>query len=419
MPQIPHTPRYRLSELFLFCVLRTVTIEDPPDNHRSETILIVCGNLTDSVESMTSIYLSSAVMTHPRRLADAEKLATTLGLDATVLDPSPDAHPSTLRTALAAWAATIPGATHHLVVQDDVSAPASLRDLVRRSVVRHQTDPLAFYAHWNSRNGAMVRLAALAGASWVRAVPEEYTPTQAICLPVAVAEEFRQYASDNLERPDDEVLSAFLRETGRIALLAVPNLVEHIGEDSIAGNEAYGIRRSACCVASPDVGSRLCSGWLLDEVDYLPYMRHGEAHLRVDVPSGDTRNRDHVVWRDALLRTGLIEEQVLNQVKKYRSADTDSATARLFGRRYANELWIYCLLLGWQAERLIRRYAPITRARPTVDYLDRKIRETAVSTIGISSLAPDDRMALSAEHAEIINKYVVTGIKSGRIIQSH
>jgi hypothetical protein len=141
---------------------------------------------------MTSIRLSSAVMTHPRRLADAEKLATTLGLDATVVDPSPGAHPSTLRTALIAWGASAPGATHHLVVQDDVSAPVSLRDLVCRSAVRYPADALAFYANWNSCNGAMVRLAALAGASWVRAVPEEYTPTLAIGSVALVDDSFRQ-----------------------------------------------------------------------------------------------------------------------------------------------------------------------------------------------------------------------------------
>lgn len=364
---------------------------------------------------MTSTRLSSAVMTHPRRLADAEKLAAKLGLDATVLDPSPNAHPSTLRTALAAWGATMPEATHHLVIQDDVSAPISLRDLARQAAVRHPANALAFYAHWTSRNGAIVRLAALSGASWVRAVPEEYTPTQAICLPVAVAEEFRQYASDNVERPDDEVLSAFLRETGRIVLLAVPNPVEHIGEDSIAGNQAYGIRRSACCMTHPEVGSRLCSGWLLDEVDYLPYMRHGEAHLRVDAPTGETRGRDHVAWRDALPHTGIIEERVLDQVQRYRQADTRSAISRLFGERYADELWIYCLLLGWQAARLTRRYAPTTPARQAADYFDREIRETAISTIGASTLAPENRTTLSPRSSDVLNRYVATGIEAGRL----
>src|SRR5213079_488995 len=122
---------------------------------------------------MTDVRISSAVMTHPRRLPRARELAATLGLDAVVVDPDPDGPPSALRTALAAWGAAAPGATHHLVLQDDVSAPASLRDLVRRSVRRHPADALAFYAAWNTRNGSAVRLAALVGAGWVRGVPEE------------------------------------------------------------------------------------------------------------------------------------------------------------------------------------------------------------------------------------------------------
>ena len=41
---------------------------------------------------------------------------------------------------------------------------------------------LALFAFWNSRNGAAVRLGALAGARWVPGAGE-YTPVAALLLP--------------------------------------------------------------------------------------------------------------------------------------------------------------------------------------------------------------------------------------------
>src|SRR5690349_25001293 len=157
----------------------------PPSDHRERPR--GCGRMAFTL-------VSSAVMTHPRRLDQAERIAAELSLGAVVVDPAPDDAPSALRTAIAAWAAVRPGASHHLVVQDDLAGPAGLTELVRRSAARHPSDALAFYTHWNSRNGATVRLAALAGASWVRAVREEFTPTLAVSLPAATAADFRRHA---------------------------------------------------------------------------------------------------------------------------------------------------------------------------------------------------------------------------------
>ena len=71
---------------------------------------------------MTRYRLSGAVMTHPKRRAAAERLARSAppGALQVVMDPDPAGKPSVLRTALCAWEAIEDGATHHLVVQDDM-----------------------------------------------------------------------------------------------------------------------------------------------------------------------------------------------------------------------------------------------------------------------------------------------------------
>lgn len=110
---------------------------------------------------MTKPQVSSAVMTHPVRLAQAQDLAERLRLDGLALDPAPEGPPSALRTALVAWSAAAPEASHHLVVQDDVDAPAELLEIVTGAAARFPDEALVFYTNWHARNGAAARLAAL------------------------------------------------------------------------------------------------------------------------------------------------------------------------------------------------------------------------------------------------------------------
>ncbi|GGU54882.1 hypothetical protein GCM10010211_19460 [Streptomyces albospinus] len=364
---------------------------------------------------MATMHVSSAVMTHPRRRERAEGLARRLGLDTVVVDPSPHEAPSALRTAVCAWQAVAPGATHHLVVQDDVSAAAGFLSQVARAVARHPSEALAFYTHWNSRNGAAVRLAALAGAAWVRGVPEEFTPTQAVCLPAAQAGAFHRYAGGSGEVHDDEILSELLRRTGRMGLLAVPNVVEHLDTDSISGHAWHGLRRSACLVNAAGVGDLLGSGRVLESVDCLPYMRRGAAHLRVEGPDGALGTRGHALWRDALPTAGLDPDEVLELVRGHRPADAAAAVARHFGSPYADELWIHCLLLGWRAASLAPQFAPPAGQDP-FGGLGERIRATAVSTIGVGGLPPAVRHRVSADRFRLMAEYAWTGVRAGRTL---
>ncbi|MGD3108784.1 hypothetical protein [Streptomyces sp. YGL11-2] len=366
---------------------------------------------------MTAGRISSAVMTHPVRRAQAEGLVARLGLGGLALDPDPDGPPSALRTALVAWAAAAPGASHHLVVQDDVSGPDDLLGLVGHAVGRFPDEALVFYTNWHARNGAASRLAALAGASWVRAVPDEFTPSLSICLRVEVAADFLEFARESTQRHDDELLTGFFRTRGRMSLLAVPNVVEHVGTSSINGHATQGIRLAVCPMDAADAEQLLRHGWVLEDVGWLPYMRYGEGYVRLVGQENDPDDgRGHHRWRDALPEIGLAEERVRQTVADRMPADLASDVARLFGARFAEELWIHCLMLGRQAAVAARRYAPDADVGPMAAAAGVRLREAAVSTIGPAGLPPERRPEAGPEQKRLMTEFAWSAIRCGELL---
>ncbi|MER5489861.1 hypothetical protein [Streptomyces sp. NPDC002490] len=363
---------------------------------------------------MPTARVSSAVMTHPVRRAQAEDMVTRLGLGSLALDPDPEGPPSALRTALVAWSRVAEGATHQFMIQDDVAAPDDMIDLVAHCADRFPEDALAFYTNWHARNGGATRLAALAGAGWVRAVPEEFTPTLAVSLPVEVAEEFRQYAEASAERHDDEVMCTFLRTGGRrSALLAVPTVTEHTGTSSINGHAAQGIRLAVCPASAEDARPFLYRGWVLEELPWVPYMRYGEGYIRLPGQEHEPQPRHHYTWREALPLTGeLTEGQVWDAVRRRRPAAQAVRVAEAFGEPFADEFWIHCLLLGRQAEVAARRHAPAGAQRGGTPGADR-LRRAAVSTAGPAGLSPERRPEVTPAYAELLSAYAWTAVSCG------
>ncbi|MGV9314105.1 hypothetical protein ACWDR0_18280 [Streptomyces sp. NPDC003691] len=359
--------------------------------------------------------VSSAVMTHPVRREQAQELSDRLGLGGLALDPDPGGPPSALRTALVAWGRAAEGATHHLMIQDDVAAPDDFVDLVAHCADRFPDDALAYYTNWHARNGSAARLAALAGAGWVRAVPEEFTPTLAIVLPVALAADFRRYADGSAERHDDELMAAFLGGAGRRpALLAVPTVTEHTGTSSINGHAAQGVRLAVCPTESADARPLLLGGWVLEELDWLPYMRYGEGFIRLPGQDATPAARHHFTWREALPRTGLSEAAVLGTLGSRDPAEEKQAheVAAVFGASFADELWIHCLLLGVQARAAARRYAP-GGGVPEESAAAARLRAAAVSTVGPAGLPPERRPEAGREHTELLSGYALAAVSSG------
>ncbi|MCZ0975011.1 hypothetical protein O1L55_34695 [Streptomyces albulus] len=225
-------------------------------------------------------------MTHPKRRAAAERLARSAppGALHVVMDPDPAGKPSVLRTALCAWEAIEDGATHQLVVQDDMILSDTFFERARLAIAEMPHAALALFALWDSRNGAAVRFGALAGARWVGAV-NEYFPCVAIILPREVAAGFAAFGRRHLDSwPDDILMNRYLRANGIPAYVSVPSLAEHEDHGSISGNAFRGPRRSVCFVPR-DVPGR--EGARLTDLRVLPFFKQGVAQcaVRLDEPA--------------------------------------------------------------------------------------------------------------------------------------
>ncbi|MFI6304564.1 hypothetical protein ACIBCH_22045 [Amycolatopsis thailandensis] len=228
---------------------------------------------------MTEIRLSGAVMAHPRRREAAEELARLdpAGALRVVLDPEPDGPPTALRTARLAWSSVPGDATHFLVLQDDVELADGFFEHARKAAERLPDDAVAFYANWNSRNGAAVRMAAAAGASWATAV-NEYAPCVAMMLPAAVARGYAAYSDAHTDGwPCDVIMFRYLKSIGVPIRIAVPNTVQHSGLPSVAGNDAHGLRRSSCFSA---VAPSSVDG-VIAEPEVIPFHKHVTSECAV------------------------------------------------------------------------------------------------------------------------------------------
>ncbi|MFJ4742687.1 hypothetical protein [Streptomyces sp. NPDC088775] len=281
--------------------------------------------------------LSAVVMTHPRRLAAAEKLALSVpsGLLRVVMDPDPTGTPSVLRTALAAWSSIEDGATHQLVVQDDMVLSESFLDRVRCAIEEQPDAALALFALWDSRNGAAVRLGAMAGARWVGAV-NEYFPCVAIVLPRRYAEGFVAYGRQRLGGwPDDILMHRYLSAQGVPRYVAVPNLAEHEDRGSISGNAFRGPRRSVCFVPGDRPGRE---GETLTGLTVLPFFKHGVAQCAVRVQGPGPQRWLHLDAEQYLRGVGL-------SAALLRPPGDDTAGADVRGT------WLTALAMGFEAAR--------------------------------------------------------------------
>ncbi|MEE1770911.1 hypothetical protein PUR34_22900 [Streptomyces sp. JV185] len=333
--------------------------------------------------------LSAVVMTHPRRRAAAEKLALSApsGLLRVVMDPDPTGTPSVLRTALAAWSAIEEGATHQLVVQDDMVLSESFLDRVRLAIEELPDAALALFALWDSRNGAAVRLGAMAGARWVGAV-NEYFPCVAIVLPRRIAEGFVAYGRQRLGGwPDDILMHRYLSALGVPRYVAVPNLAEHEDRGSISGNAFRGPRRSVCFVPEDRPGNE---GATLTGLSVLPFFKHGVAQCAVRVPGPGPKRWLHLDAEQYLLGAGL-------PAALLRPPGAGSAEADVRGT------WLTALAMGFEAARAGLAAPPAAS----------EAYAEAVATIGpggISNASTEDHIARRREPlAEVARRALPAG----------
>ncbi|MFE2916627.1 hypothetical protein [Kitasatospora indigofera] len=357
--------------------------------------------------------ISVAVMAHPRRLDRARELAAAFPQwPATVaVDPEPDGPPTTLRAARAAWAGMPARATHHLVLQDDVVLCRDFAARLAAAVAARPEHPLALYANWNAWNGSATRAAALAGADWVAAVPGEWTPSLALLLPRAdVLALLAAIPADSAEQtPDDIVLNRELTARGRQVLISVPHLVEHLGDLSLIGNDAYGPRHSACFAdrtgpaagatpRDPATGARYPRWQPWESSPYAPtllvHLHRGEAHAVLATPDGPR----HLTVVEYLRGTGLAD--AATRAHRERTGELPGQPTEYPGLRA--ELWYAGYLLGITA--------PPDGPAPGDPVVRAALRTLALG--GTNSLGPVRRWA--DQHADRLTELVADGVAAGR-----
>jgi hypothetical protein len=317
-------------------------------------------------------------MTHPRRLERAHWLADIVGLDHVAVDPNPHGVPFALRSSRLAWSLVGETATHHLVLQDDVVPVDDFWARIHEAVAVHPDKAMAFYANWNSKNGAFMRMAATVGAEWAQACEHEDAPSLAVLLPRAHALGFAEWAAKLADATeDDEALTRYLRSVQTPLYVSVPSLVEHEGDRSIVGNERHGSRRSACFSrrAKPiTVGARV-----IRPNFSCPVIRNG--FTRFLMPKRTVREYRKVPWK----RLGVAYRQVDACFRQFADGRPDliAQVAHEFGGEYVATLWTTAFLMGLQAQRYL---GGPRQARNSIEW----ILQASLKTLAISGLRSAD-----------------------------
>ncbi|GGO39030.1 hypothetical protein [Streptomyces lasiicapitis] len=264
------------------------------------------------------IRLSTVVMAHPRRADAARALcARHPELDARLItDPDPDGPPSALRTARLAWQSVAPGATHHLVLQDDAILAPDFAARVRDLIAARPAASLSLFTEWGSRTANAVRVAALRGHAWAPVV-DDYLPSVALVLPAELALGFEEYATAKTaqEDTDDVALLGYLAAAGTETVVPVAGLVDHANPASLVGNDVMGPRSAACF---PTTAPALPQGpQELVRLDTVPYFCWWEqlavAYVRdASAPDGWRR----VPAEDALLERGIPRARVVEALRE-------------------------------------------------------------------------------------------------------
>jgi hypothetical protein len=286
--------------------------------------------------------VSAAVMTHPTRLPAAQRLCAALaGFDAKpAVDPEPHATPGAMRSARLAWAAADPRATHHLVAQDDVEPAPGFADAVAAGVAQHPDAAVSYFAEWGSRTAALVRLAALAGASWVPMI-NPYVPTQALVLPSRLAGDLAVFLRDADDaEPDDEAILRFLQQRGTRMLVAVPNAVEHLDLPSLTGNTEHGVRRAACVLDEPAAPPKPA---VLDPPALMPFL----AWVDGTATTVDTTSFARRPTLDVLAERGHDPDRLIAAGEAALAGCADPHGLRTdIGGKYLTELWVTAVATG-------------------------------------------------------------------------
>lgn len=307
------------------------------------------------------IKISAAIMHHPRRAGRIPDLVRACApLTPTVVaDPEPDGRPSPLRTAKRAWAAIDPGATHHLVLQDDVRTVPGFAVQLHAAIERRPSHGVSLFCLWHTpHNSYLVRRAAVAGAAYAPLSPREWTPTQGFVLPVAHARALAEYLAgipDEVQ-DDDEMIVIFCRERGIPVVATVPHLMDSGLEKSLVAGHINGLRAVVHTPGRPWSAEGASATLELPPGSYAVELHDSVCSIR-PMHGDPVEHQFPWYWYDACPLTGLEPEAVL-----------EAGAAHLSGlpTRFLptmTEVWAAGYLLGADAGRFVADSAgPLTSA---------------------------------------------------------
>ncbi|MFB6889815.1 hypothetical protein ACFCX4_10930 [Kitasatospora sp. NPDC056327] len=364
----------------------------------------------------TPVRLSAAVMTHPRRAAAARDLVERFPeLDLTIAsDPEPDGPPTALRSARVAWESVRPGATHHLVLQDD-AVPAE--DLLERLLPLLEAEPksaVCLFTEWGSRTSYAVRTAAMLGHDLAPAV-DDYVPSVALVLPAELALGFAGFirAKADTGHPDDVAMLHYLADRGTRTVVPVVNLVDHHNDVSLVGNNVHGLR-SAVCLGPADPAPTAGAPYsLLTGLATVPYYDFWGQYSQACVPDASAVDgRVRTSARDALLERGVTMEHLTAGLRISLARRPESAllTDRL-SEIVLTEVWIISFLLGVVT-------AEVDPAGGAGIDADRPVAAAALATLGpgaVRRVVPERLLpAIGALLRPLVRDAVLAGVQAVR-----
>jgi hypothetical protein len=289
--------------------------------------------------------VSAAVMAHPDREKAARRLVERhpeLGLRV-ALDPEPG-RPHSLSAALAAWSMVEPGASHHLVIQDDVVLCENFAERLSAAVRARPHAAVSLFAEWGSRSADLARLALLRGQRYA-AVADPYTPTQALVLPAPKAVEFVRRARKETE-PDDIAMYRYLRSSATPSVVTAANLVQHEDWPSLTGNGFQGPRLSVCFVPGADSADLLptVAGAELDYVPHVSWMRLLGEWFYCG-PEGDLDWSGHALTQrfPSALDLSWVRTRYAEQIER---TDQHASLRAALSDTVLFEVWLSCFALG-------------------------------------------------------------------------
>lgn len=302
------------------------------------------------------IRISAAIMHHPRRAERIPSLVRACAplTPSVVADPEPDGRPSPLRTAKRAWAAIDDGATHHLVLQDDVRLVPGFAAQLHEAVAGRPAHGVSLFSLWHTpHNSYLVRRAAVAGVAYAPLSPYEWTPTQAFALPVEHARALADYLAgipDEVQ-DDDEMVVIFCRERGIPVVATVPHLMDHGHAESLVAGHSNGLRATVYTPRRPWPAGQGTAERELPPGDHAVALHDSLCSLRL-LHGDPVEHQFGWYWYDACPLAGVDPEDVLDAGAPHLAGLPARALAPM------TEVWAACYLLGVDVGRTAAARAP-------------------------------------------------------------